>query len=79
MSKIRLKCDVCGGTFQDQYTKIICSYCEKKEMQLYSKEKQELIEKFLQKLDKVLTFDEWGLSELYQLQNIYKEYQEMLK
>ena len=50
MSKIRLKCDVCGGTFQDQYTKIICSYCERKEMQLNEKEKKELIADFLQKL-----------------------------
>jgi len=47
MSKIQLKCDVCGGTFQDKYTKIICSYCERQEIELYASEKQKLIEKFL--------------------------------
>ena len=52
-SKIRLKCDVCGGTFKDQYTKIICSYCERKEIQLNEGEKQKLIAEFLQDLEEV--------------------------
>jgi len=33
MSKVRLLCDICGGTFKDKYTKVLCDYCQKKERQ----------------------------------------------
>lgn len=44
--KIRLKCDTCGGSFLDQYTKVICSYCERRE-------KREQIEEFIAYLKKL--------------------------
>lgn len=54
MSKIRLKCDVCGGTFQDQYTKVICTYCERKEIEINNRREQELIGEFIQEKETYL-------------------------
>lgn len=46
MSKILLKCDICGGNFRDIHTKVICGDCERRE-------KKEQIDEFITYLKKV--------------------------